>query len=814
MDSLHADGTAAELNALAKAIESVGKAQRDGDSEACLVETQHRGPCADIAREVNAITRMHADRMRSVLDLVQAYAAGNLEPELKAFPGKQSVANERLTALRKNLRSLVEESSAINHAATVGRFDRRADEKAHGGDFGRVIGAMNATMDRIVGLMDALPIPLMIIDTDRTVQYMNKVGAEVGGATKQSILGKKCFDHFKTEDCQSGRCACLKSMSVRGPSESSTIARPGSLELDISYRALPLLDTTGTVRGAFEIVIDQTAVKKAERKASKLAAYQNVEVTRVEQALQKLAVGDLNWVVEVAPGDDDTAQIRATYQRISGALVQVVGKLRALAEDAQMLSKAAVEGKLSVRADADRHQGEFRKIVQGVNNTLEALIVPLTVAAKYVERISTGDIPDRITDNYQGDFGAIKDNLNTCIDAIGYLVAQVGVVIRAAQSGDISKRTDDSNSQGVYRKLLRGINDTLGALLAPVHESTRALHKLAEKDLRVRVTGDFKGEHAKIKDAVNATAEGLQEALSQVARAVDQISSASEEIAKGSQSVAVGASEQASSLEQTSSAMEQMAGMTQQNADNTQQARTLAEATRTAADKGVRAMVQMLESMRKIRASAEGTAVIIRDINDIAFQTNLLALNAAVEAARAGDAGRGFAVVAEEVRHLAQRAKEAARKTDELIGQSVKLTEGGQTISLEVNNNLKEINDSATKVTRIVGEIAVASREQSKGIAQVNKALAEMDKITQQNAATSEQSSSAAEELSSQSRDLADLVGQFQLGQDRVRSAAARALQKRKALPAARPQSGGRGGIHLDADESTTLDSDPDFASF
>jgi methyl-accepting chemotaxis protein len=167
--------------------------------------------------------------------------------------------------------------------------------------------------------------------------------------------------------------------------------------------------------------------------------------------------------------------------------------------------------------------------------------------------------------------------------------------------------------------------------------------------------------------------------------------------------------------------------------------------------------------MGKIKASAEGTSQIIKDINDIAFQTNLLALNAAVEAARAGEAGRGFAVVAEEVRSLALRAKEAATKTEELIRQSVKEAGEGEVTSKQVAGKLAEIVSGISKVSDIVSEIAAAAKEQSAGIDQVNQAISEMDKVTQQNAASAEESSSAASELNGQSEELAAMVASFKL---------------------------------------------------
>ena len=186
-------------------------------------------------------------------------------------------------------------------------------------------------------------------------------------------------------------------------------------------------------------------------------------------AANKIAAGDTEVLLNSTARDETGV--------LQDAMRQMVAAIKALVGDAGMLTRAAVEGRLSTRVDATRHRGEFQLIVQGVNETLDAVIGPLNVAAEYVDRISKGDIPPRITDSYSGDFKEIKLNLNYCTDIMNNLRSETSRVLLAAAAGRLDERADTALFTGDWQLLVAGVNDIVTNIVNPLRHTTQLLQQ-------------------------------------------------------------------------------------------------------------------------------------------------------------------------------------------------------------------------------------------------------------------------------------------------------------------------------------------------
>ncbi|HIB9056308.1 TPA: methyl-accepting chemotaxis protein [Citrobacter braakii] len=300
-------------------------------------------------------------------------------------------------------------------------------------------------------------------------------------------------------------------------------------------------------------------------------------------------------------------------------------------------------------------------------------------------------------------------------------------------------------------------------LVKPLECIQAHLQILADGKLQTRIMDMGKNCAGKLVPFIQDMQDNWVRTVSDIRSSSHEIYRSAGEIAAGNTDLSSRTEEQASALEQTAASMEELSAVVKQNADNASQASQLAQTASQDANKGGEIVGHVVSTMNNISASSQKIVDIIAVINSIAFQTNILALNAAVEAARAGEQGRGFAVVASEVRNLAQRSAQSAKEIEGLIAASADSVKTGSEQVALAGEAMAKIVRGVTNVTDIMGEIASASAEQSKGITQVGQAVVEMDSVTQQNAALVEQSSAASASLEEQARRLTEIVSIFQL---------------------------------------------------
>lgn len=539
-------------------------------------------------------------------------------------------------------------------------------------------------------------------------------------------------------------------------------------------------DVTAYVDAAPSVV---AAVFAHTATADQLAANFDQRFTDLEAPLAKL--GDLVTAEAKALAASASSASRAamlelllcaalTLITVGAAAMWIVKLVREpITEMARVAERLSVGDTSHVVTFASRD--ELGTLAQSFRD-VSAFVADSAAAA---DAVSRGDLSTTVRERSPKD--VLAQSMNRSATTLRRLDEEISTLVAAARAGQLAARAKTHAFDGAYLGLLNGINDMLAVSAAPVLEATDILDRVATRDLSVRITGHYAGDHARIKTSLNGALEQLEQAMRDVHNASDEVSAASGQVASGSQGMAEGATEQAASIEEITASLQELTSLARHNAESATTAHAMSEKARDRAQLGAASMQRLTDAIDAIQRSAGETSKIMKTIDDIAFQTNLLALNAAVEAARAGDAGRGFAVVAEEVRSLALRSAEAAKQSAAVIERSVEDSRRGGEINRDMLVHLTEITAAVAQVSAVVTDISGASRQQAEGIEQILDGTDQMGRVTQLAAANSEESAASAQELLAQAQSLKDMVLTFALSDDRpavtVRRSGRRQLQ-------------------------------------
>ncbi|MCD4650468.1 MAG: hypothetical protein K8S56_01575, partial [Candidatus Cloacimonetes bacterium] len=498
--------------------------------------------------------------------------------------------------------------------------------------------------------------------TERNIQYINKFGVDLVNSDKKSILGKKCYDQFKTGDC-SNNCALVKCMNSGKMEENEIDAHPAGRDLEIKYVGSPIRNLDKKIVGAMEVVIDQTAILNAQKLTEKVASYQGAEVEKLTNRLDLLSKGNLDFDTDIAKTDEDTEATGANFRQINKALGDVRRAVNRVIEDADMLTKATHDGKLSTRADAEANLGAFKNIITGVNELLEELLKPITEVMNVMGDIAGKTMTSRVTDIYKGDLNEFKQNVNNATDNLEDALTQVNTSVDqiSGASGEIASGSqalaEGTSEQAASLEEVAASLEEMNSLTLNNAENAKQGSTLSQESLaNVKMGNEAMGRMSTAMEAISKSTEQT----GRIIKTIDEIAFQTNLLALNAAVEAAHAGEAGKGFAVVAEEVKNLALRSAEAAKNTNE---LIEGSLRNSNAGATIVTEVLKSFTEINSSFDKVNSIVQEIAAASDEQSqgIKQVNMAMEELN------------KLTQHSAANAEESAAAAEELSSQSAEL---------------------------------------------------------------------------------------------------------------------------------------------
>jgi len=417
------------------------------------------------------------------------------------------------------------------------------------------VGVMDAPMgapedgvsaQEIAGFFDLMPQPVVVMDRDHTILHLNTAAAQAAGRSVESSVGKKFWDLFDNPECRRGTCAAARAVQTGSTCTEDGVALVQGKEMAVRVKAAPRFDQNRQVIGCVETLHDiQDEVllrREIERLLGASRDGQLSERGKTDQFRIKgyaavvqgvndmldailLPIGEGNRILaQISTGkiDELIAQTyKGDHEKMKQAVNNVAVVLQGLQKELARLTDASHQGLLSERGKPEQFQGAYAGIVKGVNDMLDAILLPIGEGNRILAQISAGKIDELIAQNYRGDHEKMKQAVNNVAVVLQGLQKELGRLTDASHQGLLSERGKPEQFQGAYAGIVKGVNDMLDAILLPIGEGNRILAQISAGKIDELIAQTYKGDHEKMKQAVNNVAGVLQGLQKELARLTD-----------------------------------------------------------------------------------------------------------------------------------------------------------------------------------------------------------------------------------------------------------------------------------------------------